>query len=73
MRVGTWNQLTAVLNFCILIGLKRNQTPQSLFRDFCADKTFTTGWSGARVQVWVQVQAPAGHLAVTPKGCSRRQ
>ena len=26
-----------------------------------------------RVQVWVQVWAPACHLAITPEGCSRRQ
>ena len=35
------------------------------FRDFRADKTFITCWSGSRV--WVQVWAPAGHLAITPK------
>ena len=33
----------------------------------------STRWSGCRVQVWVQVWAPAGHLAITPEGCSRRQ
>ena len=34
-------------------------------------KTFTTHWSGGRVQVWVEVWAPACHL--TPEGYSRRQ
>ena len=29
--------------------------------------------SGSRVQVWVQVEAPAGHLAFTPEGSSRGQ
>ena len=33
----------------------------------------TTHWSGCRVQVWVKVIAPACHLAITPKGFSRRQ
>ena len=37
--------------------LKRIQTPHSLFWDFGAYKTFTTRWSGGRVQVWVQVQS----------------
>ena len=43
-----------------------------LFWVFRADTTSTTHWSGGRVQVWVQVQAPADHLAITPKGYSRR-
>ena len=25
------------------------------------------------LQVWIQVQAPAGHLAITPEGYSRRK
>ena len=46
-----------------------------LFWDFRADKTFSTRWSGGRVQVWVQVWAPAGHLTIiiTPEGYSRRK
>ena len=43
--------------------LKISSLP-SLCRDFGADNTFTTRWSGCRVQVWVQVWAPAGHLAI---------
>ena len=43
---------------------------KSLFGDFWADKTFTTCLSGCRVQVWVQVWAPTGYLAITPKGNS---
>ena len=31
------------------------QTPYSLFRDFGANKTLPTHWSGVSVQVWVQV------------------
>ena len=31
-----------------------------------------TRWLGGRVQVWVEVPAPAGHLAITPEGYSRR-
>ena len=58
--------------------ISRNQSSnrslcQSLFRDFWADKTFPTRWSGGRVQVWVQVWAPASHLAITLKGFFRRQ
>ena len=37
------------------------------FRRHCCNKNFTTCWSGCRVQVWVQVWAPAGHLAISPK------
>ena len=53
--------------------LKRIQTPHSLFWGFGADKTSTTHWSGCRVQVWVQIWAPACHLAIIPEGYSRRQ
>ena len=70
-----WNGLTAVLNFGVEF-LKRIQTPHKLFWDFRADKTFAlfaTRWSGSRVQVWIQVQAPAGHLKITSEGYSRRQ
>ena len=42
-------------------------------RDFWTDKSFTTRQSGCRVQVWVQVLAPACHLAITPEGYSTRQ
>ena len=47
--------------------LKRIQTPYSLCCDFGGDKTFPIRWWGGRVQVWVQVWAPAGHLAISPK------
>ena len=30
-------------------------------------QTFTTNWSGGRVQVWVLIWAPAGHLAISLK------
>ena len=40
---------------------------QRLCCDFGGDKTFTTRWSGSIVQVWVQVWAPEGHLAIYPK------
>ena len=35
------------------------------------DKTFTTCWSGSKVQVWVHIWALASHLAITLKGYSR--
>ena len=54
-------------NLVLVMGLKRIQTPHSLCCDFGGYKTFTTRWLGGRVQVWVQVWAPAGHLAISPK------
>ena len=57
-------------NLASVTDLKRIQTPHSLCCDFRGDKTFTTYWSGCRVQVSVQVWAPACHLAIG--GCSRR-
>ena len=52
------------------------QAPHYLFRDIWAVKIFTTRWSDSslpagRIRVWVQVWAPAGHLAITPEGHSR--
>ena len=38
---------------------KTNTVYWTLFWGFRADKTSTTHWSGGRVQVWVQVLAPA--------------
>ena len=57
--------------------LQRTWKELKLHTDYCgvsgADKTFTTRWSGSRVQVWVQVRAPACHLAITPESYSSRQ
>ena len=61
-----------IIRNCTLIGsnlasvtdLKKIQTPYSLYYNF---RAFTTRWSGGRVQVWVQVWAPAGHQAITSK------
>ena len=39
----------------------RIQTQPSLFCDFWGDKTFIIRWSDSRVQVQVQILAPAGH------------
>ena len=71
VRVGIESLLSSISAFST--DLKSIQTPHSLFRDFGADKTFTTRCSGARVQVLVQVRAPAFHLKITPEGYSRRQ
>ena len=65
MRVDIVSAMSSISAF--LTDLKRIQTPHSLFWGFGADKTFTTRWSGGTVQVWVQVQAPAGHLAISLK------
>ena len=67
MRVGINSLLSSISAFST--DLKRIQTPHRLFWGFEADKTSTTHWSGWRVQVW----APTGHLAITPKGYSRIQ
>ena len=61
-----WYRLSAVLNFGVFNKPKRIQTPHSLFWDFWADKTSRTRWSGGRVQVWVQVRAPAGQWQSLP-------
>ena len=53
-------------NWAPVTDLKRIETPHSLYCDFGGCKTFTTCWSGSTVQVWVQVQAPACHLAISP-------
>ena len=73
MRVYIDSQLYSISAFST--DLKNIQTPHSLFRDFRADETFTArhGWSGGRFQVWVQVLAPACHLAISPGGYSRRR
>ena len=68
-----WKPLSACLNFSTSAYPKRIQIPHSSFRDFRADKTLTTRWSGARLQVWVQVWVPACHLAITPNDYSRRK
>ena len=49
MRVDIVSAMSSISAF--LTDLKRIQTPHSLFWDFGADKTFTTRWSGGRVQV----------------------
>ena len=55
----------AVLNFGVWPDIKRIQTTHWFFWGFRADKTTTTHWSCCRFQVWVQVLAPACHLAIT--------
>ena len=65
----TWKDSALCTNLESVTDLKRIQTPHSLCCDFRGDKTFTTRWSGDRVQVWIQVWAPwpACHLAISPK------
>ena len=62
MRVGNVSLLASISSSST--DLKRIQTPHNLFTYFGAGETFTTCWSGCR-------KAPAGHLAITPKGNSR--
>ena len=59
-------------NLASVTDLKRIETPHSLCCDFRGYKTFTTCWSGYQVQVWVQVWAPAGHLAISQKIASQK-
>ena len=66
IRVDIVSAMSSISAF--LTDLKRIQTPHTLFWDFWADKPFTTIWSGGRVQVWVQVWAPACHVEITPEG-----
>ena len=54
-------------NFVSVTDLKRILTRHSLCCDSGGYKTFTTSWSGGRVQVWVQFWARASHLAISLK------
>ena len=54
-------------NLASVTDLQRIQTSHSLCCDFMGSNTFTTSWSGNRVQVWVLVWAPASHLAISLK------
>ena len=65
--------VTAVLNICVFNWPKKNSNSLLIILDFVAEKSFTICWSGCRVQVHIQVQGPACHLAITPEGYSRRQ
>ena len=66
---GTWalEKLPRLAQIRHVTDLKGIETPYSLCCDFGGYKTFTTRWSGGTVQVWVQVRAPAGHLAISSK------
>ena len=68
-----WHWLSAALNFGVFNWTKKNLNSTQIILGFQSRKTFTTLWSGCKVQVWVQVQAPVCYLAVTPKRYSRRQ
>ena len=61
--------LNAWLKFGISNGLKKNWNSAHwhLCCDFGGYDTFTTRWSGGRVQVRVQVWAPACHMAISLK------
>ena len=69
--VGNHSQQASIL--ASSTDLNSIQSPHSLSRDFRADQSFISCWSllGDRDQLWVQVQAPAGHLAISPEGHSR--
>ena len=73
-----WYRLTAVQPvLSSILAFSKEFKPHTiywtLFWGFGADKNSTIHGSGGRVQVWVQVWAPACHLAITPEGYSRRQ
>ena len=68
--------VVAILLAYLMLGQSRAWASETLLRlaqigislccGFRGDKTFTTRWSGGRVQVWVQIWAPVGHLAISP-------
>ena len=64
-----WKSLSAVSS----TDLKRIQTSTQFIQGFRADESFAAHWSGGKVLVCVQDRAPSGHLAITPKGFSKRQ
>ena len=51
MRVGIDSSLASIIASSTDPTRLGIQTPHRLFRDFRADKTFATSWSGCRVQV----------------------
>ena len=53
--------------------LKEFKTSTQFIQGFRADESFAAHWSGGKVLVCVQDRAPSGHLAITPKGFSKRQ
>ena len=54
--------------------LKRIQTPQGLLTVILGFQSRQNSYNPlVRIQVWVQVWALAGHLAITPESYSRRQ
>ena len=76
LRDEHWNSYNDCLNFGIFTDLKRIQTPNNFSVTLWGDSLynlFQSCWSGGRVQVWVQVRAPACHLAITPKYSFRGQ
>ena len=60
-----WNNYFSCLHFGISNRPKTTSNSTQVILKFSGKFT-----SGCRLQVWVQ---PAGHLAITPLGCSRRQ
>ena len=72
-----WKRLSAWLDFGIFNRPKSIQAANTFFQELWSRKNLCNSlvWtcSGGKVQVWVQVQAPAGHLAIPPKGYSRRE
>ena len=72
-----WYWLTAFLNLCFCNGPKQNLNSTQIILGVLSKENLYNPLvrlqTQCRVQVWVQVQAPAGHLAFTPEGYSRRQ
>ena len=70
MRVWIDSQLSSILAFAT--ESKKNSNSTQFVLGFWSRYNPWPGQSGGRVQVWVQVWAPAGHLAITSKGYFRR-
>ena len=69
--VGNDSKLSLISAF--LADLKRIQIPLNSFRDFRADKLFQLLSQAVGFKFESKFKPPAGHLAITPAGYSRRQ
>ena len=63
-----WNWLTAVLILGVFNGPKKYSNYTQFIQGFKRSPNLYNSLSAGRVHVWVQVQAPACHLTITPQG-----
>ena len=53
--------------------LKKKSSSTQFIKRFWSRQPFKTCWSEGRVQLWVQVWAPAFHLVISPEGYFRQE